>query len=767
MAIAALTLFAASSCSKEQAVATAEGEETLVSFTIASPVISTKAIADGNTVDKVDVNVYKADGTLISDETISKTVDMAGGKATYTARLVTGQTYQFVFWAYNEEGNHYNLNAEAKTVTVNYNGAANDETRDAFYKYIDVKKITGPIKETIVLNRPFAQINFGVNEADIAAAAAAGIEVKKSSITLADVPNVLNLVNGTASGESEVVYTVAACPEEKLLVKDTQYGYVAMGYVLAGKDEKITTNVALSIMDADGNQICEPKVVPAVPLQGNWRTNILGNLFTSDVEYNIVVDPAFADENNIDLENISTVSALKALFINGGSAKLVEDIDIDAAVNVPAGKNVNLDLNGKKINNTGANSALIVDGTLTISGEGTVYGGQGGNNKAIMVNPTGKLTINGGSYSVGPDAEGTGNSCIECWGGEIVINDGTFSSEAAWNGWYYVLNQKNNAPGTIKVYGGTFINYDPSRGDDNLGGNFVADGFVSSKISDDPVTYKVATAPTVVVKTAEELKTYLTTLTSAGAGDNIVEIHDDIVLADGETWTSPSVDGYHGAGVVTILGNGHKISGLNNPLFAGGFAGKGGIAVKDLTLENVNINDSANSQGIGAFVGSADSMPEITLINCHLVNSTIVSTGGARVGGLIGWTSGYNKENDGPVDMYVKVENCSVENTKITAKGSVGAIIGHAGANAATFQTIFGCTVKDCKLHSTDEGGWRVGLVVGTANVGQLTINNTILDGTNECTQVGKTAPEHSQLYGRTALGTTGKLTIDGTAITE
>lgn len=131
--------------------------------------------------------------------------------------------------------------------------------------------------------------------------------------------------------------------------------------------------------------------------------------------------------------------------------------------------------------------------------------------------------------------------------------------------------------------------------------------------------------------TAAELKAYLTTLTAAGSGDNVVEIAKDIVLKEGETWTSPSVDGYHGAGVITILGNGHTITGLNAPLFAGGYAG-------------------------------------------------------------------------------------------------------------------------------------RVGIVVGTANVGQLTINNTTESG-NTVSQTGKTAPEHSNLYGRAVLGQTGHLTIDGVEI--
>lgn len=250
----------------------------------------------------------------------------------------------------------------------------------------------------------------------------------------------------------------------------------------------------------------------------------------------------------------------------------------------------------------------------------------------------------------------------------------------------------------------------------------------------------------------------------SGSGNVTVTIDKDYNLT-GYNWTALPVDGYNGAGIVTVEGNNHTITGLNTSLFAGGFAGTSGIVIKDLTLDNVSIEDTTNEQGIGAFINNVDSMPKIELNNCHLTNSTITSTGGARVGGLIGWTSGYNKKDDGPVDTYITVTNCSVENTKITAAGSVGGIIGHAGANPATFHTFENNTITNCTLNSTDDGGWRVGVVVGTANVGEVALNNTTESG-NTVTQTGKTAPAgQSNLYGRFVPGTTGKLVIDGTAV--
>ena len=128
---------------------------------------------------------------------------------------------------------------------------------------------------------------------------------------------------------------------------------------------------------------------------------------------------------------------------------------------------------------------------VTITG-GTFNGGSGGNNQCIHVANGATVTIKDGTFTVGGDAKGEGNSVIESNGGNIIIEGGFFQTDYSWRGFYYVLNQQNNNPGTITVKGGTFVNYDPSKGDDNLGGNFVASGYkvVSEKHGSD-TWYKV------------------------------------------------------------------------------------------------------------------------------------------------------------------------------------------------------------------------------------------------------------------------------------
>ena len=272
-------------------------------------------------------------------------------------------------------------------------------------------------------------------------------------------------------------------------------------------------------------------------------------------------------------------------------------------------------------------------------------------------------------------------------------------------------------------------------------------------------------AKSVVVENAEQLETVLTEAGAAKSGNTMIVFPENATIdLTGSDWTPVKVDGYHGADVVTIDGNGSTITGLTAPLFAGGFAGGSGIVIKNLTIADSNIV-STNTIGSGAFIETVDSMDVITLDNCHLLNSTVTGGDGSRTGGLLGWTAGYNNVNDGPVKTYVTITNCSVIGNTITCNGSVGAIYGHAGNNAWTFSTVENCVVKNNKLISTDDGGWRVGVVVGTANVGELTITNITASG-NTLTQTGKTAPEgQSDLYGRFVPGETGKLVIDGEEI--
>lgn len=769
LAAAALTLLAVS-CNKEQVAEVPDGQLVDVTFTAALPgEMATKAIGDGQTAKTLHVSVYENDDAKTKLD-LDKTATFTDLKTQVTFSLVKGKTYNFVFWAQAAEGAPYDV-TDLKNIKISYEGAeANDEKRDAFYATRKELKVNGALTETIKLYRPFAQVNFGT--ADYDAAVAAGVKPVKSVFTATDVATVFDTFEAEGKEAKDVVtFTESALPGETLVTKAGDYKWMTMNYILPkGKqDAKHISNVTAEFIPETG--ITVKASSPQTPVQNNYRTNILGNLLTSQVIFNIEIVPIFNEpDNDIDIVNVKNEESLKALFETGGEAKLAEDVVLGETVAVEAGKEVVLDLNGKTISNTAdlwntaANDWSLLSvkgGSLTIKGAGTLQAKEN-DCYAVDVMDGGKVVIEDGTYVGNVHAVYVFEGTAEIKGGKYSIQQ----PSGLPSPYGYVLNcydaNRKNGTAKIMVSGGEFVKFNPADcAAEGAHTNFLAEGYMSVEAEEGVWTVVRGTKP--VVMTTAELRATLTAFTSAGSGDNVIEIGKDIVLKEGETWTPVKVDGYHGAGVVTVFGNGHKISGLNAPLFAGGFAGNSGIVVKDLTLDGVKINDATSNLGIGAFVCDVDSMPTIELDNCHLTNSEMISTGGARVGGLIGWTSGYNKPNDGPVDTYIKITKCSVEGCRISAKGSVGGIIGHAGCNPATYHTISDCSVKNCVLTSTDDGGWRVGVVVGTANVGELTITNVTESG-NTVTQTGKTAPEHSNLYGRFVPGTTGKLVIDDVA---
>lgn len=350
--LAALTTAA---CQKENfGDATPAGQEVDVTLDLLAPQIGTKSYGDGATAKTVYVHVYQQDAhgglTYIepaaegaSLKTPSQSLTLNGLKATYSTRLVTGQTYTFVFWAQTDNA-PYTYNADAKTITVDYASAAgNDESRDAFYNVLPNVKIEGAYTASVQLSRPFAQLNFGA--ADYEEAKAAGLTVTKAMVKLTHAATSLNLLDGTTAGDKTVTFASAALPADPndiLKAGGKDYKYVAMDYVLVGKSAKTLSEVTLTLT-ATGTQSATPKFTYSnVPLQANYRTNIVGNLFTSPAEVQIEITPGFGTpDNDIVIENVSSIAAANEAFANGATAVNVTNISGSEETNIVLPKTTN------------------------------------------------------------------------------------------------------------------------------------------------------------------------------------------------------------------------------------------------------------------------------------------------------------------------------------------------------------------------------------------------------------------------------------------
>lgn len=303
----------AASCSVEEQKAQLDNEA-VVSFSIAlENQISTRAISDGKGIDQLMYAVFNEDGSelLVSKVTINDAASMIernstnGGYVDIT--LPKGQVYQVVFWAQNSECDAYTVSDDMK-VTVDYAGLNNDETRDAFFAATMPFKLDRHLSKEVVLKRPFAQVNVGTYESELEAVKEYGSEVTYSAATIKGVANQIDLVDGTVSGEVDVVYTASALPSEKLYVDVDRdgykevYEYMSMCYVLAG-DSNSVHEVAFDFSDANGNTVATAASIDLISLLRNWRTNILGYFFTGNANLDIVIDAAYEDDYNIITSN--------------------------------------------------------------------------------------------------------------------------------------------------------------------------------------------------------------------------------------------------------------------------------------------------------------------------------------------------------------------------------------------------------------------------------------------------------------------------------
>ena len=512
--LAVAGLMATTACSRDEMESAGMNGDGVVTFSARLPEqLQTRSMGDGQTARKLTYAVYAAGEQtplLTSESEGAPAVEFTDLKAQLTLRLTTGKSYDVLFWAdaygQKDESNPYKVDYQAQTVTVDYAAAeSNDESRDAFFGSVTGMKVTGAMSQDVTLVRPFAQVNVGTDDLEEAVAGGLQSAALATSMSATNVPTTLNLLNGTTTGSTSVDFASHAVPTESLVVSGRTYTYLAMNYLLMGAD-KTTTNIAFAFTDGatTGNL-----TFSNVPVQRNYRTNIIGSVLTGDVDFDIDIDPGFGEPDH-------NLSQLLFAAENGGTVELEENMTLEQEITVAEGKKMELNLNGHDIvfDSEELYTAFNVNGDMVINGPGNISYKNGG---ILIVNKNGSLVINGGDFS-------SDVNCIQVYGGSLAINGGHFSVTQMVDGHWYLLNQLDSDPGTVAIKGGTFVNYDPATGDPGRGGDFLVEGYSSVKVSDDPATYEVIEGAGAA--TADELKAAI------AEGEPVITLVGDIALSE-------------------------------------------------------------------------------------------------------------------------------------------------------------------------------------------------------------------------------------------
>ena len=275
----------------------------------------------------------------------------------------------------------------------------------------------------------------------------------------------------------------------------------------------------------------------------------------------------------------------------------------------------------------------------------------------------------------------------------------------------------------------------------------VYDGVAQEEIPDEvPQDPGIEDPKTYTVDSAEKFIAVMKMLNQKDpvSGASLLEGNYRIILTkhidlSGYAWESVSInDANSKLGTLTIEADTEAlgaetafINGLSAPLFdrlESASSTKIEIVLKNITAIRADMNlqtlehEYTTYANAGVFVSTAILQKgTLKFENCHVLNSSIQSapsTDGeySRTGGIIGYAN----------SAHVWLTDCSVRTAVLTG-ASAGGIVGHASASQGRETYIVDCFVENTEITCLEEGSWRVGEIVGTANQGGVTIVNPMV----------------------------------------
>ncbi|MBQ2424724.1 MAG: hypothetical protein II262_07980, partial [Alistipes sp.] len=287
--VMAVAILFTASCAKEDISSTIGGGEVEVTFTADLGQLGTRLYGEGDNANRVYLGVYEPDSKEpLQLVDYQKGYPVTNGKATITVVLLKDKEYDLVFWAQHYVDNDrdevndyavYGRNWKDRSITVNYdNAVSQDDERDAFFLVKENFK-AGHDETTFELRRPFAQLRAGISKADYDYVLANGSTgIATSAAEIKGVANVLSLNDEVAEvyGDETVTFDAAAVAtgdDEKFTVNNEPYYQLSMNYILVR--EKKLVDVTYTFTD-DNTAYTRPYY--NVPIQRNYRTNIIGQL---------------------------------------------------------------------------------------------------------------------------------------------------------------------------------------------------------------------------------------------------------------------------------------------------------------------------------------------------------------------------------------------------------------------------------------------------------------------------------------------------------
>lgn len=502
-ALAVVFAIAASySCQREVDYITDPAQAVTVTYSVSLDQVqktkATLADLDALAVDKLFYSVYQSNGTAfnaIAHSDYHGSVALTGNTAELQFKLIQGETYKLVFWA--QKGDSYITSAVTKDsplgeISIDYTACDSYAAdRDAFTAWDEITldpvtqgaDFATSFSKEIHLKRPFAQVNFGTDDA--AQAAAQGYVASKVQVIVKQAATKFNALTGVASEPVDASFKEVALPETPVEfdINNATYTRVAKAYVLpvgtftvtqdgtsAAISSPLSTtpevSMILSVKKGENVLALDPRSRANTSIRSNYRTNLLGHLITTDATFNVVVD----NDYDGSTDHISIVSLGNAT--GSGAITMGEDETVSSNINF-------------------GDHPVTLDATMTIEGNVTISSNESNSAATITVNApivvtTGStLTLEG----VTIDPASTNATITIQPGATVIVNGGTYTADGDHDLFDLLTNSNPNPapaqPGMhfahgadgdqLIIRGGVFVGFNPTPYVDDVHYSIVED----------------------------------------------------------------------------------------------------------------------------------------------------------------------------------------------------------------------------------------------------------------------------------------------------
>ena len=453
-----LWLFAAAtvltSCQKQPDEFSTDAEVS-VTYSVAVPNALTTKAGAGEFVDHLFWAVYvteeapSSEMDPYSDKTRLLYADkcsFVGGQAKPSLKFIKDQNHVVIFWAQHGDADGKYQFPEGDLRKVSYKSGTincNDAELEAFYAVDFVLDAGGSPSKDVVLRRPVAQINVGTLVESLKISDTE-LTLKKSSFLVKKAPTAFSPISGGVSDYADLTFEPSDLIKKngeyaKFESSSREYVQLAMNYVFASPNESANYDMKLTVDTDPGSEVVLS--IPNIPVKGNYRTNITGNLLTTNTTYTVTFDQEFASDYQPDVEfladglsregNVYTVTKPEGLMwlsgktLKNSTLQIRADIDLGTLEFKGIKTEGNVVVDGSIETDILSRSAVITGGMI-VSPE-TLFNGTG-SASMFYAQPGSELTVRNLKFKgtkVRAETNGSGYAAVVVGfvQGSVILNN--------------------------------------------------------------------------------------------------------------------------------------------------------------------------------------------------------------------------------------------------------------------------------------------------------------------------------------------------------